>query len=231
MFKPIKSKKIYEYVVEQIQQMIVNGDLKSGDKLPSERELAERLKVSRTSIREALRALEVLGLIESRQGEGNFIKKSLDNGFFQPLSVMFMLNKDNPSDILELRIAIEVEAASLAARRINDEDIQELEELMDKLIESDDERYSAKYDTEIHYKIASVTKNYLIINLLNGISSLIETFIKNARESILRENEEKDILIRQHRKICDALIERDPDKAASAMREHLIFVNDYLKNL
>ncbi|WP_026894366.1 FadR/GntR family transcriptional regulator [Clostridiisalibacter paucivorans] len=231
MFKPIKSKKIYEYVVEQIQQMIVNGDLKSGDKLPSERELAERLKVSRTSIREALRALEVLGLIESRQGEGNFIKESLDNGFFQPLSVMFMLNKDNPSDILELRIAIEVEAASLAARRINDEDIQELEELMDKLIESDDEKYSAKYDTEIHYKIASVTKNYLIINLLNGISSLIETFIKNARESILRENEEKDILIKQHRKICDALIERDPDKAASAMREHLIFVNDYLKNL
>ena len=78
MFISVKNKKVYEEVIEQIKDMIYNGILKKGDKLPSERDMVEELQVSRTSVREALRSLEVIGLIESRQGEGNFIKESLD---------------------------------------------------------------------------------------------------------------------------------------------------------
>ena len=90
MFISVKNKKVYEEVIEQIKDMIYNGILKKGDKLPSERDMVEELQVSRTSVREALRSLEVIGLIESRQGEGNFVKDSLEKGHIEPPSVMHM---------------------------------------------------------------------------------------------------------------------------------------------
>ena len=79
MFSNISSKKVYEQVIEQIQESIFNGELKKGDKLPSERELSEQMRVSRTSIREALRVLETLGVVESKQGEGNFVCSNIKN--------------------------------------------------------------------------------------------------------------------------------------------------------
>jgi GntR family transcriptional repressor for pyruvate dehydrogenase complex len=231
MFKPIKNKKVYEYVIEQIQNMVMEGELKKGDKLPSERDLSEQLGVSRTSIREAFRALEIIGLLESRQGEGNFIKGKIESSFFEPLSVMFMLNKGKAKDVLELRMAIEIEAAVLAAARINDEECQELQQLMKSLKNAQNEKESAKIDKRIHYKIAEITGNCLIMNLLNAISTLIESFIVNAREKLLEEEERRFILINQHQKVCDALIERNPDKAGEKMREHLEFINEVIEKL
>ncbi len=227
MFSPIKNKKVYEHVVEQIQSLILDGKLKKGDKLPSERELAEELSVSRTSIREALRALDVIGLIESRQGEGNFIREKIEGSLFEPLSVMFMLNEEKREDILELRMMVEVEAAYLAAKRIKDKDAEELRYLCNMMIQSEDEKTKSKYDKELHYKITQITENYFIISLLDSISKLMESFIIYAREVILREID-NELLFMHHERICDAIIEKDSNKAAFAMRKHMELVNKYL---
>ncbi len=231
MFTQIKSKKVYQHVIEQIQNMIMDGTLKRGDKLPSERHLAELLGVSRTSIREALRALEIIGLIESRQGEGTFIKGSVDTSLFEPLSVMFMLSDGKPHHILELRKIIEIESAKLASEKISEKDKKELQKIMNNLRNSENEKESSKFDKKFHYKIAECTGNYLILNLLNAISSLITSFIKGARWEILVQNKSEDFLINQHQEICDAIVTNDSEKAELAMKEHLEYINNVIEKL
>ena len=118
MFSNISSKKVYEQVIEQIQESIFNGELKKGDKLPSERELSEQMRVSRTSIREALRVLETLGVVESKQGEGNFVCSNINKSLIEPLSLIFKLNNGTWMDVIELRQALELEAVRFASERI-----------------------------------------------------------------------------------------------------------------
>lgn len=231
MFSPIKSTKVYEQVIEQIQTMIANGDLKKGDKLPSERQLAEQLRVSRTSVREALRALQIIGLIEVRQGDGNFITETFDNCLFEPLSVMFMLQESKPRDIVDLRRIIEIETARLAAQRITDEEIVALRELINELKvlnEVQDEKNSVKVDKEFHYKIAHASKNILLLNILNVISSLMDHFIEDARGMILTNYDNDLLLLDQHEKILKALENRDPEAAAKAMGDHMDLIIEYI---
>ncbi|AKL97182.1 transcriptional regulator GntR family [Clostridium aceticum] len=228
MFKPIKNTKVYEHIIEQIQNMIVDGTLKQGDKLPSERDLAESLKVSRASVREALRALEIIGITEVRQGEGNFIKTSFDNCLFEPLSVVFMLNKGKPEDILELRSILEIETVALAAARITEEELKELEELLVQLQDTENEEINVLLDKKFHYKIAQASKNFLIVNVLNVISSLMDTFIKEARGKILNNKDNADILMQQHEEIYLSIKHRNPKAASLAMSKHLQLIYDTL---
>jgi len=231
MFSPIKSTKVYEQVIEQIQMMIANGDLKKGDKLPSERQLAEQLRVSRTSVREALRALQIIGLIEVKQGDGNFITETFDNCLFEPLSVMFMLQESKPRDIVDLRRIIEIETARLASQRITDGELQELGELIKQLKalnEVQDEKNSVKVDKEFHYKIAHASKNILLFNILNVISALMDNFIEDARGLILTNHGNDILLLDQHENIFRALEKRDPEAAAKAMGVHLDLIIEYI---
>lgn len=231
MFKPIKNKKVYQQVIEQIQYMILKGELKKGDKLPSERTLVEQLKVSRASIREALRGLEIIGLVESRQGEGNFIRGNLKDTLFEPLSIMFMLNNGKASDILEIRMSIEIEAAKLASKRATKDDLEELKKYIDELKNSKDELESSKIDKKLHYKIAKISNNYLMITLLDTIESLMDSFIKDSRKLILKEEKNKPLLIKQHEDIVNAIIESDQKKAVKAMKEHLESINSAMEEL
>lgn len=228
MFSPIKSTKVYEQVIEQVKNMIIDGTLKKGDKLPSERELVEHLQVSRTSIREALRALQIIGLVECRQGEGNFIKQSFENNLFEPLSIMFMLQKSDPSEIMELRMVIEIETASIAAKRVTEEELNIMSPLIGILKDSDNEEERVKADKKFHYTIAHASKNFLIVSVLNAVSSLIDSFIKDARRKIIADKENVDVLAKQHKDIYIALKEKDPVKASEAMKRHLDFANEYM---
>lgn len=230
MFIPVKNKKVYEEVIEQIKDMIYNGILKKGDKLPSERDMVEKLQVSRTSVREALRSLEIIGLIESRQGEGNFIKESFEDGLIEPLSVMFMLKESKSEEILELRKIVEIGTVQLAAKRINSNELKELEELKEKLRIPNKEESLAEIDREFHYKIAAASKNFLLLGVLNAISSLMESYIKDARKNILEEEGNRQILIKQHEDVFRALNNKDENEAAKAMTKHLDFANKYMIN-
>lgn len=228
MFSPIKNTKVYEQVIDQIKNMIIKGTLKKGDKLPSERELVEHLQVSRTSIREALRALQIIGLIECKQGEGNYISQSFENGLFEPLSIMFMLQDSDPKEIIEVRKIIEVEAVAIAAQKITNLELESLEILIKALKSSQNEDDNVKIDKKFHYEIAKASRNFIIGNILNAISSLIDSFIKDARKKILIDEKNLEVLVKQHEDIYDALKSRNSKKAAEAMRKHLDFANDYM---
>ncbi|MBL4938288.1 FadR family transcriptional regulator [Clostridium sp. YIM B02515] len=228
MDAPVKNTKVYEQVIEKIKEMIVSGKLKKGDKLPPERELVDQLQASRASIREALKALQIIGLIESRQGGGNYIRESFEGSLFEPLSIMFSLQNSRPEEILELRKIIEVETAALAAKNINDEELTEIKGIIDQINESYDEELNAKLDKELHYKIANASGNFLVVVILTAVSSLVDSFIKDARKLILTQIENREILIEHHENLYNALLEHNKGRAAEVMRKHLDFVNEYL---
>lgn len=228
MFEPIKNTKVYEQVVEQIKKMILDGTLKRGDKLPTERDLAEQLQVSRASVREALRALDIIGLVESRQGAGNYIKENFESNLFEPMSMMFMLGNGTPSEILEFRKVLESQAIILATERITDEEINYLGEVLHQLKECNNEKESVILDKEFHFTIAKASKNLLIINILQVISQLLDEFIKDSREKILAFEDNRGKLNEQHEMIYNAIKNRDIKLTHKAMSEHLKFIEDYI---
>lgn len=220
MFTPIKNTKVYEQVMEQIKEMILDGTLKKGDKLPSERDLAEQLGISRASLREAIRCLEIIGLIESRQGEGNFIRSSFQNTFFDPIAIMYVLNECQLKEVFQLRRVLETEIAIDAAKKVRDDELDYMKKLLDKMKTSDDEDERVKLDVEFHYKIAEASRNNLILNILYSVSTIIDEFIKDARKKIIN-NKHKDDIDFQHMEIWKSLKEHNPSKAEEAMKKHM----------
>jgi GntR family transcriptional repressor for pyruvate dehydrogenase complex len=203
--------------------------MKKGDQLPSERALVEQLQVSRASIREALRALEVIGLIECKQGEGNYIKTSFEDNLLEPLAIMYTLEGSNPKEIWELRKIMEVEAAGLAAKRISTEQLKQLKELLLSFDDNEDETYNAEVDKQFHYKLAECSGNILIYNILKSVSVLVEDFIKGARTKILKDQENKKVLFQQHKAMFLAVEKHSSVDARKAMREHLDYANEYME--
>src|SRR6056297_390781 len=226
MFEPIKNKKIYQQVSEEIQNMILNGELKLGDKLPAERKMAEMLDVSRTSVREALRSLEIIGIIESRQGEGNFISENFDQVGLEPMSLIFTLKNGKFRDILEIRNILEIEAAGLTAERITEERKEILRNLLTDLINAESEAERVAIDKSLHYKIAEYTNNILIVTILETISSLMIYFIKDARLKIVKNLKVDNLLEDMHKNMVNSILSGDKNKAKKAMKEH--FDNVYL---
>ncbi|WP_300347781.1 FadR/GntR family transcriptional regulator [Clostridium sp.] len=226
MFKPVKNTKVYEQVVEQIKEMVRLGRIKKGDKLPTERVMAEELQVSRTSIREAMRALEVVGLIESRQGAGNYIREEFDDVLLEPLSIVFMLQNGTNKDIFELREVLEMSTIFLSVMRISDEDLEKLGELMEKFKNSTSESENVEIDSEFHNIIVRGANNVLISNLLKGVSELIDKFIYEGRIAILNNENGSDKLLACHEDIYLAIKERDGYKAYKAMQKHFELIKE-----
>ena len=217
MLSPVKSTKIYEMVMEQIKDIVKKGELKSGDKLPSERDLCEKLEVSRASVREALRALQMLGLIESKHGEGNFINENFENSLLEPLSIVFLLLGSKSEDVFELRKVIEPETAALAAKNITDEQLIELKEIMDELNNNSDAEICASLDKKFHYKIAQASGNNLISTIMFSISSLIEEYIENSKIHTFN----KTLVRAQHEEIWRTLETHNCSAAATVVKKHL----------
>jgi GntR family transcriptional repressor for pyruvate dehydrogenase complex len=229
MFTPVKNTKVYEQVIEQIKYMITSGELKKGDKLPPERELVEKFQVSRTSVREALRALQIIGLIECKQGGGNYIRDSFEDNLIEPLSLMFVLQNSRNSEILELRKVLEVETATLAARKITQEELAQMKEIIEKMKQLPDEKENIILDKELHYIIARASGNNLIISILTAVSSLMDSFIKEAREAIINKDENKMVLLEHHENIYQALAEHDEKRAARVMDDHMNLIIKHME--
>ncbi|MPM70814.1 HTH-type transcriptional regulator LutR [bioreactor metagenome] len=230
MFNSISNKKVYEEVIEQIQKNIIDGDLKKGDRLPSERELSELMNISRTSIREALRVLESMGVVESIHGEGNFICSNTEKSLLQPLSMMFKLNNGKYQDIFELRKVLEVENARLAAIRATDMDCRELLTIVKEMeAESKGENRNeilVELDKRFHNKVASMSKNCLIESLFNTASMLFERFIEDARYEIIQNDMADKFLLSQHYEICNGIIKKNEEKALKAMEAHMRYIEE-----
>ena len=228
MFNSIPNRKVYEQVIEQIQQNILSGDLKKGDKLPSERELCELMNISRASVREAIRVLEAMGVIESIHGEGNFICTNPEKSLLQPLSMIFKLNNGKSQDIFELRKILEIESSKLAANRATNIDCRELLNIVNQMEEEtlneNRNEILVKLDKEKHNKLASMSKNYLIECLFTTSSMLFEKFIEDARCEIIKKDSADKFLLCQHKEICDAIINKNEELSIKAMKDHMDYV-------
>jgi GntR family transcriptional repressor for pyruvate dehydrogenase complex len=222
MLEPIKKTRLYEEVIEQILRQIKSGTLSPGDRLPTERELAEKLNVSRTSIREALRSMEMMGYIESRVGisGGTFIKQVTIEDVIGPLTKLLNTYKKAESvfAFVEARIILESSAAKLAARRRNEQDLKSMEEallVMAGEIEKGD--LGLKGDQGFHMAIVRSTHNDVLIK----IDNMLEELLADSRRATLVLPGIPREALDDHRKILKAITSKSEKESVSLMKMHL----------
>lgn len=224
MFTKIGQQKVYLEILEQFKRNIAAGTLSVGSRLPSERQMAEEMQVSRATIREAIRALELIGVVRCVQGEGNFLTDNLNNCMVEPLSIMFMLGCKDVRLVQQLRHGLEVKTAALAAEQATDTQTAELEQICARIETSSDPFIRADMDRRFHYMIADIAGNPLITSILNAAETLIETLISNIRSLIINDVGSSQLITRQHISITNAIKAHDSAAAAEAMDEHMKLV-------
>jgi GntR family transcriptional repressor for pyruvate dehydrogenase complex len=218
MLQAIKKTRIYEEVIGQLQELIKAGKLKAGDKLPPERDLAEAFKVSRTSVREAIRALETQGLVVSRPGSGTFISAPSIESIVQPLAVLLCQEKDTLVDIFEMRLLVEPHIAALAAERATAADILQLKDILeDQQQQIARGESGVEADTSFHLAMAQATQNMALVQLV----SLIVEILGPSREKSLQTRGRSRKSLAAHRDVLTAIAEQDPKKTQAAMRRHI----------
>jgi GntR family transcriptional regulator, transcriptional repressor for pyruvate dehydrogenase complex len=215
--KAVEKKRAYEEVVSQIRVLMDDGRLKLGDQLPTERELSETFKVSRATIREAIRTLESLKLVQSRHGEGTYVLSSEEN-LVHPLAAALFDEKDNIQDIFYVRKAIEPHIAELAAENATPEEIVELEAIINERGKSvSDKNGNANTDTEFHSYLARMSKNSVLGRLVAALSDILE----QTRYEYLQDEERSKKSLTGHLKVFNAVKNGDSAAARRAMRRHL----------
>ena len=219
MYTPIHSSKVYEQITEQIEQLILSGKLRSGDRLPTERELAEQFQASRTAVREAMKTLAQKGLVDMRPGRGTIVIDGTSQAMRHSLGLMMRVGQaDGPENLVEVREILEPEIAALAAARATEEHIaalQEAVEIMDASLDDADTFIDA--DNDFHRALAKATQNALILSFLDSIVDLLSEQRKNIF-SVTGGSSRGQM----HHKLLLAAIQRhDPEAARVAMRAHL----------
>ena len=215
---PIKSTRIYQEIVRQVKAMIAEGRLKSGDQLPPERDLAEKFVVSRTSVREALRALESLGLVEIRPGEGTFVREVSVESLIEPLALVMLSQREALGELFEARRLIEPALAALAARRATPEDVQEMERILEaQAKEVAAGRTGLEQDAQFHSAIGAAAHNRAITRIAHAVMDLL----RQSREDSLNMPGRPDRSHNDHRRLLAAIRGRDENAARQAMIDHL----------
>jgi GntR family transcriptional repressor for pyruvate dehydrogenase complex len=225
MLKAVEKKKAYEGIVKQIRDLIERGRLKKGDQLPTERELTETFKVSRTTVREAIRTLESMMLVESRQGNGTYVLASSEEALVQPLAAALFHEKDDLMDIFFIRKLIEPSIAQLAAGHATRDEINELEEILRKQEQDIDNGVnSLGTDSAFHNLLARMAKNRVLGRLLLAIVDLLE----ETREEYLQNDVRAKESLMGHQKVLGAIRNGDCAAARQAMLRHLESVEGLL---
>ena len=218
MFKPVKKTRIHEEIVFKIKDMIEQGKLKTGDQLPTERELAQAFKVSRPSVREALRALESQGFLVSRQGDGTYVSQQPIELLIEPFASVILKEKFDQLELFEMRRLIEPQLAYLAAERATPAEIAEMEQLLDiqeqELANSEPGPTPEKTLHDILFKAA---KNKILISIMD---SLMDSLAESRDKYLQLEGRPQKSLAR-HKDILAAIKTGDGELAANMMREHL----------
>jgi GntR family transcriptional repressor for pyruvate dehydrogenase complex len=218
MLRAIKKTRIHEEVFSQIHELIKEGRFKARDQLPSERELAETFKVSRTSVREALRALETQGLVVSRTGMGNFIADLPVESLIGPLARLLIGEKKALADVFEMRKLIEPQIAALAAERATHSDIAQLKRIVAKQTAAVNRgETGVEADAELHYSIGHATRNQALQKLVSGLMEMLS----RSREESLQTARRRKASIDTHRRIIAAIEKHDKNRARNEMLRHI----------
>jgi len=228
-FREITPVRLYESVIEQIMNLIKNNELKPGDKLPPERELAEKFSISRGSLREAFRVLESKGLIKSKPGGGRFIREIKKDAFIDTKNVILNLEKSSILELLEAREIFEVKIVKFAAERATAEEVKVIEEAFSRVSEegrTEDEK-KIESDTEFHLAIARASHNFVFVNIIK----LHLDLLRDIREKTQQIPGRREDRWREHQAILQAIKEHDSKKAGEAMLKHLRNVREVLVNI
>jgi len=229
ILKPIKTKKIYEQIVDQIGLLVAEGQLKPGDRLPSERELVERFQVSRASIREAISALEMMGLIEVRAGEGTYIRQVNIDSVVAPLAWMLFIEKDTDLELYEVRKILEVQAVGIAAERVQEDELRDMSEVLEVMrMDLEIDRLGEEADHYFHYAIARATHNKILIRLMNTISDTMQKALKSSRSRLYEDKSSPERLYQEHCSLFEAIKNHNVLMAQQLMLDHLVGVETQL---
>ncbi|MCG0278369.1 MAG: FadR family transcriptional regulator [Thermanaeromonas sp.] len=224
LFKVIKDpRSVYHRVVDEIKTGIFEGRLKPGDRLPAERELAEMLGVSRTSVREALKMLAAEGLVRIKHGQGAFIAEQDPDAYIQQFAKRIFVNPKTIKDLFEIRKTLEPAAAAWAAERAAQQELEELAGLVRQTKESLKQLprgrlpVLARHDTQFHYNLAKATGNTVLVRIVDSLMDLLAD-IRSRTLSIPGRGEAS---VEEHGVIAEALLRRDARGASAAMLQHL----------
>jgi len=229
---PIAPKRIYQSIIEQFVTLLKEDKIKIGQRLPSERDLAERFRVSRPSVREALRAMEIIGLIEIRQGDGVFVTGFNLAPFLNTISPLLTNRKDFELELIELRRMLELHAAELASDNITGAKTRLLRkplEKMKKALDDSDAELGSEADIEFHETIFEVTDNFVLKKASECVVTVLEMSVKFARSLMLVEPDTSETLYGQHVGIFEAISQGNREQARKRMDEHLGYVVDFYK--
>ncbi len=210
LFSPVKTNKKSDGVYNQLFSLISSGKLAPGDKIPSERELAAELRISRQSIREALNRAEVMGLIKVRQGEGSFILSSVKGALKPPLALIIEQEAARIFDFLEIRKLVEGWCAEKAALEATGEELQGMQEILEKMkkVVSKDKQWE-KLDLELHLSFAKATHNVIAVHIMEALKVNFRPFFKFTKS--MPSSEKMDVLWQHHYEIFKAIERRDPE--------------------
>jgi len=226
--EPVKSVRIYEDIVRQVKTLIADGHLKSGDRLPPERDLAESFRVSRTSVREALRSLQSRGLIEIRAGEGAFVRDVSVEALIEPLALVILPYREAVGELFEARRLLEPAIAAMAARRATRDELAEMERILaEQAREVARGRTGMAQDSALHAAIAAAAHNRAIVRIVNALVDLLA----QSREESLHTPGRPRRSHQDHRRILGAIRRRDEAGARRAMLDHLAAVAKLVNRL
>lgn len=226
-FEPVQSEKLSSAVIRQIEQLILRGVLRPGDRLPSERELAERMGVSRPSLRDAIADLHDRGLLDSRPGSGIFVAEVLGSAFSDALIKLFSQHEESVFDYLAFRRDMEGLAAERAAKLGSDTDLKVIDAIFAKMEAAHGKRASvdeAELDAAFHMAIIEASHNVIMLHMMRSMYDLLKQGVFYNRQVMFRNKSTRTVLLDQHRAINAALQARDPAAARAAINTHLDFV-------
>lgn len=207
-------------VIEQIQELILSGSLKPGDRLAPERQMTELLGVGRPALREGLKALELMGVIERRQGSGNYITQSMSGNIFKSISLAYQLGGGGPEDVLSLRLALEVFSAREACKHADKQNLAGLRQIHESLLLAKSAEQGIQADRQFHLGIAQMSHNLLLTIFTDSISYLLDALYSKTVPLALAEEGSAEKLYREHGLILKAIETGDADLAQDAMLSH-----------
>ena len=230
-FSPVSPEKLSTAVVKQMEEFILRGVLQPGKRLPPERELAERLGVSRPSLREAIAQLQEAGLLSSKAGAGVFVADALQSAFSPALAALFSRHDEAAMDYLTFRRDMEGLAAERAARLGSDTDLAVISAIFSKMEAAHHKRDAeadAALDAQFHMAIIEASHNVVMLHMMRSMYELLRGGVFYNRQIMFKQQTKRAVLMDQHRAIHDALIARDALGARDAVEAHLTYVEHAL---
>ena len=233
-FQKVQSERLSDAVVRQVELLILRGILRPGERLPPERELAERLGVSRPSLRDALAALQDRGLLCTRPGSGVYVADVLGSAFSPALVQLFASHDEALFDFVAFRRDMEGLAAERAARFGSDTDLAVVATVFDKMEAAHLRRAAtdeARLDAEFHLSILEASHNLILLHMMRAMFDLLREGVFYNRQAMFRRRATREMLLEQHRAINAAIQARDPDGARAAVQAHFDFVEKALREI